>query len=385
MVVSAPAWGATEAEAEHIRLEEEMRRLASRNAWRGVEAKYNQMKELEKKGVVLTAEDHLLGVQAALQLGSVYDVYLRLQAANVVSPSPDLQGQIDNIAANYGLVKLDVDDKFKEEFPFKTERMPMDPFKRTAIETAQKRVAEERKFIGMLPNGRYTLGPQTFDVTKDAAERVEVYLGPVRRGRNGSESVAVRERQGLRLDVGPHYTVFGPTELTTTAADGVGGGTTLNSKASSSIGGRAGLGYEFFMTKGWSLALQGGWHGSWAGTSDSNDDPLAGARVNENTLGIFSLYGWVAPTWYYDDLAITAGPTFSFARVETASKDDPPVPLQATLTTGGGAISVFYGLFDTPGLSNSRSGFSAAAGVFASKSMMTFPWAQVAFTVAPEG
>ena len=387
MVASAPAWGATAAEAEHIRLSEEMRKLASRNAWRGVEAKYNQMKELEKKGVALSAADHLLGVQAARQLGSVYDVYLRLQAANALEPSPDLQGQIANIEANYGLVKLDVDDKFKGEFPFKPERMPMDPFKRTAIETAQKNVAEGRKFIGMLPNGRYTLGPRTFDVTKDATERVEVYLAPVRKGKKADPGATaqVRKRQGLRVDVGPHYTVFGPTELTTEATDSIGGGTTLNSKAASSIGGRAGAGYEFFLAKGWSLAVEGGWHGSWAGSSDANDDPLTGARVEENTLGMFSLYGWVAPTWYYDDLAITAGPTFSFARVETSSKDEPPVPLQATLTTGGAAISVFYGLFDTPGLSNSRSGFSAAAGVFASRSMMTFPWAQIAFTVAPEG
>jgi len=392
MVAASPAWAATATEAEYIRLSEEMRKLASRNAWRGVEAKYLQMLELEKKGIQVGAEDHLLAVQAARQLGSVYDVYVRLQAANAIAPSPELQGQITNIDANYGLVKLDVDDKFKGEFPFKPERMPMDPAKRKAIETAQKLVAEQRKFIGMLPNGRYTLGPRTFDITKEGTERVEVYLGPVKRGKEpkAGDAVAVRERQGLRIDMGPHYTVFGPTELTTEAGrDGVGGGATYQSKAASSIGGRAGLGYEFFLTKGWSLAVQGGWQGSWAQKSDANTDALAGNVVGENSLGLQSFYGWVAPTWYYDDLAITAGPTFSFARVATVSKTESDAevaqPLQATLTTGGAAVSVFYGLFDTPGLSNSRTGFSAAAGVFASKSMMTFPWAQVALTIAPEG
>jgi len=387
MVASAPAWGATAAEAEHIRLSEEMRKLATRNAWRGVEASYQKMLELEKKGVTLSAEDHLLGVQAARQLGSVYDVYLRLQAANTVAPSPDLQGQIANIEANYGLVKLDVDDKFKGEFPFKPERMPMDPFKRTAIETAQKQVAEQRKFIGMLPHGRYTLGPQTFDISKDDAERVEVYLGPVKKNKGGKgDPMAVRERKGPRVDMGPLYTIMGSTDIETTALSSGGpGGSAATVSSSSSIGGRVGGGYEFFLTKGWSLALQGGWHGGFAGSTDANDD-LVSASVQESaSLGFWSVYGWVAPTWYYDDLAITVGPTYSFVHVTSEAEDVSQGALEGNLTCGGAAISVFYGLFDTPLLSNSRSGFSAAAGVFASRSMMTFPWAQVAFTIAPEG
>lgn len=389
MVVPASAWATSEAEAEHIRLAEEMRKLAARNAWRGVEAKYTGMLELEKKGVQITVEDHLLGVQAARQLGSVYDVFLRLTAANTLEPSDELAGQIAAIEASYGLVKLDVDDKFKEDFGFKPDRMPLDPSKRKAIEVAQKKVAEGRKFIGMLPVGRYTLATQSFDVSPGVEDRLEVYIGPVRRNKNkGAKkdegNMAVREREGFRVDVGPQFTRMGGTTV-----DDSGGTVSASADiaASASLGGRAGLGYEFFLKKGWSFMIEGGWHGGFAGSTDGSTSPDLNVAVQDPaSKGIQSVYGWAAPTWYYDDLAITIGPTYSYVRAQAVSVDpDVDGAFTGNLTCGGATASIFYGLFDTPGIANSRSGFSAAAGVFVSKSMMTFPWAQVAFTIAPEG
>ena len=93
---------------------------------------------------------------------------------------------------------------------------------------------------------------------------------------------------------------------------------------------------------------------------------------------------WAAPTWYYDDLSITIGPTIPGAGKGGGGGCRRRRHLRAISPVAEHA-SIFYGLFDTPGIANSRSGFSAAAGVFVSKSMMTFPWAQVAFTIAPEG
>jgi hypothetical protein len=63
--LAAEAAGKTASEAEHTRLAEEMRKLAQRNAWRGVEGSYARMLVIEKDGVVLTYDDHLLGAQAA--------------------------------------------------------------------------------------------------------------------------------------------------------------------------------------------------------------------------------------------------------------------------------------------------------------------------------
>jgi hypothetical protein len=157
--------------------------------------------------------------------------------------------------------------------------------------------------------------------------------------------------------------------------------------ASASLGGRAGLGYEFFLKKGWSFMIEGGWHGGFAGSTDGSTSPDLNVAVQDPaSKGIQSVYGWAAPTWYYDDLAITIGPTYSYVRAQAVSVDpDVDGAFTGNLTCGGATASIFYGLFDTPGIANSRSGFSAAAGVFVSKSMMTFPWAQVAFTIAPEG
>ncbi len=379
LVVSVPAFAASADEAEHIRLSEETRKLAARNAWRGVEAAYLKMEELEKRGVVLTVDDYLLGVQAARQLGNVLDVYNRLKKADGVAPSDELKGQIAAIEGSFGVVDLDVDDKFKGTFELKPAAMPFDPGQRKAIEVAQKQLAETRKFKGMLPFGQYTIGERSFTVQKDVAI-VDVYLG-VKKGGKDDGKVASRERAGLRLDVGPQFSSMGGGDVS--LAEG-GPSITVQSAATGTVGGRLGVGYELYLAKGWSLLLEGGWHGGFAGKLPGQTDPAAGPVISESKQGLQSVYGWVGPTWYKDDLAITFGPTYSYASVKTSVDAEGMGALTGHVTTGGAALSVFYGLFDTPGIANSRSGFSLAGGVFASKTM-TFPWAQVAFTIAPEG
>ena len=380
IVASAPAWGASAAEAEYVRLAEETRRLAARNAWRGVEASYLKMLELEKKGVSLAAEDHMFGVQAATQLGSIYDVYTRLLAANALEASEDRTSQIKAIEATYGRVDLDVNDKFSGNFDLKPATMPFDPTQRKSIETAQKRMVAERKFNGMLPQGNYTLGETSFTVVASSAEPAHVYLAPVKRGGKGGGDgkTAVRERTGLRVDLGAQWSTMGAAEITTE------GSSAVTSASEATMGGRVGAGYELFLTDGWCLALQGGWHGGFAGSVEGNTDAFAGPVREASNLGLQSFYGWVAPTWYRNDLAVTVGPTYSYVIVNAPAEDPNLGALNGRLTAGGGALSIFYGLFDTPGLANSRSGLSVAGGVFASRSM-SFPWAQVAFTVAPEG
>jgi hypothetical protein len=196
--------------------------------------------------------------------------------------------------------------------------------------------------------------------------------------------VAVREREGFRFDGGVQFTRMGSTSI-----EDAGGSisATASLDSSASLGGRAGLGYEFFLKKGWSFMIEGGWHGGFAGSSEEQAQPTdTSAKQDEASLGMQSVYGWVGPTWYHDDLAITFGPTYSYVRAKAVGADPgADGAFVGNLTCGGAAASIFYGLFDTPGIANSRSGFSAAAGVFVSKSMMTFPWAQVAFTIAPEG
>ena len=74
----AMAMSKAEAKAEHVRLSEDMRRLAKRAHWRGVDRSYRSMEGLLKKDVVLRYDDHFLGAQAARELGNVTLVYRRL-------------------------------------------------------------------------------------------------------------------------------------------------------------------------------------------------------------------------------------------------------------------------------------------------------------------
>ena len=107
----------------------------------------------------------------------------------------------------------------------------------------------------MLPIGRYTLATQTFDVVKGVEERLEVYIGPVRRnkkdkgGKDGGK-VAVREREGLRVDAGPQFTRMGGTTV-----EDSGGSVAASADISSACSGSCIE--EFFLKKGWSH-IQGG-------------------------------------------------------------------------------------------------------------------------------
>ena len=64
-MMPADAWAISkaEAQAEHVRLADEMSKLAKRGAWRGVDRSYRAMLELQRKDVVLQYADHFLAAQ----------------------------------------------------------------------------------------------------------------------------------------------------------------------------------------------------------------------------------------------------------------------------------------------------------------------------------
>lgn len=75
--------------AEHRRLSEEMNRLASRGAWQGVDSRFIELMELEKKGEVLTYEEWFLGAQAAQNLGKMAACRKRLEGAIAQDPKDE--------------------------------------------------------------------------------------------------------------------------------------------------------------------------------------------------------------------------------------------------------------------------------------------------------
>jgi hypothetical protein len=385
-VVAAPAFAAGNeaAEAEHKRLAEEMRTLAARGAWRGVDASYGKMVLLEKKGVVLTVEDHLLAAQAARDLGNITALYRRLQAAAAApggAANSEVENSLKELRASFGEVKLGVDPKFPPGAQLNIAVQPFQADQRNAIAVAQGALTQEGAYAGLLPYGKYTFGPLEFELTPESG-LIERYLSPTL-AKRGGEGPSELRRNGLRVSLGPQFAWVGqPAEAGLPAGF-------------SRPGLRAGVGFEIELVEHLGLVVETGWHGTFGKAVEGGrtyeralDNGLVqtySAPEARETLQLF--YVWGGPTWFAGDLAISVGPAWGAGRVRASqlAADGATAELgdyAGQVLAGGGALSIFYGLFDTPGMARSRSGLSLSAGTLTDLDRQ-YPWAQLAFTVAP--
>ncbi len=147
---------------EYQRLSQELEKLASRNAWAGVERTYTA---LLATGIEPSFEDFVAGAHAARALGDVASARNRLIAANTRREERAVVDWLWDIDSNYNRVLLACDIGKVELQP---ESMPFDPNQRKAVEYAQKEIAEKGIFDGYLPQGRYMFGKEP---GPDGAER----------------------------------------------------------------------------------------------------------------------------------------------------------------------------------------------------------------------
>ncbi len=148
---------ATSVNAEYIRLKEEMQKLASRNAWKGVEDNFDLIIKLD--GVSIEASVYMLAAYAARSLGDTYAFYMRCQATLTANPneatSVEAQGNVAEIRANYGLVSITVPNP---SFALSLDEWPFPPDQKLSITSANTKLAETKTFTGLLPaNMDYTL------------------------------------------------------------------------------------------------------------------------------------------------------------------------------------------------------------------------------------
>ncbi len=146
-------------DAERLRLEDEGRKLAGRNAWAGVERAY--------EGLVATRcplgfDQHFLGAQSARYLGKTLEVSDRLRAAAALDPRPDLDTELSALDENYGRVELKGDARHPPSLT--RAAMPFAPDQRKSIEWATQVIVNTGSFRGMLPLGDYTVGGKGFTV-----------------------------------------------------------------------------------------------------------------------------------------------------------------------------------------------------------------------------
>jgi hypothetical protein len=160
-------WAAPNA-AEQLRLEEELGRLAQKNAWSGVDRVYRELVSME---VPLPCDVHLSGAQAARADGRVTLAYLRLN--RMVEPDPNddpLTVQAWQVGRQELVALLD-GFRFTAihvgEPTEPTLDRPLAPFgqvERGAVEVARSEVSSTRTFRGLLPVGDYVIGGQAVTI-----------------------------------------------------------------------------------------------------------------------------------------------------------------------------------------------------------------------------
>lgn len=156
---------AADAAAEKFRLTSEMKRLAQRNAWAGVESKYEELLGL---GVDLEFDTHTLAAQSAKYLGKTYEVYRRLERAASIQEDADVAAEMEAIDSKYGRVRLVGNERW--EVTLTRPAMPFAPDERKSVEYAIMVALESGGFEGMLPQGAYVIGKEGKDTLEFTVE-----------------------------------------------------------------------------------------------------------------------------------------------------------------------------------------------------------------------
>jgi hypothetical protein len=369
-------------EAEHTRLSEEMRMLASRNAWRGVEDSYGKLEELHDRGVALTVDDVWYGAQAARSLGDLSTAYARLETARSLGSSPEIDQWVEEIESSYGRVELSVDPHYAGSFALTPAEMPFDPEGRGAIESAQKSIAETRGYRGLLPLGHYELGDRSFEVGADGsiASVTLVGRGPV----PSDESVA--KATGPRAVVGVGVTDVGNSTADSLQPLGFLGGSV-----------RLGVGAEVEIARGLGWFAEVGYHGTMGTPKDADGDPLAardstGVQANVLHLG----YGWTGLVVHGGAVALSIGPTIAIGgggitgvaegcTTECGGFGDVDADalayqrLSGTVSAFGGSFGAMWQFMDVGRMAG---GLDLVCGVYYDGAR-TYAWPTLAYAVAP--
>ena len=145
------------ARAEYIRLSEELHRLASRDAWAGVERFYEAIQDIE---LPASFADHLAGAHAASAKGDVAAARERLLAAHRVAEHRDVLDWLWSIDHDYGPVRIELGTSAA----LQSDQRPFQPHKIAALTHAASVLGETGSFEGLLPTGVYNVAGHAFTV-----------------------------------------------------------------------------------------------------------------------------------------------------------------------------------------------------------------------------
>jgi hypothetical protein len=362
--------------AEHTRLSEEMRKLAQRNAWTAVEKNYEALEALEKSGETIDYKEHMLGAEAAHNLGDTASYRARLERAIKVDPKKEALDAISQVDQAYGRVKITIDGKYGGDRTLAAAVPPFAPDERASIGFATNAVATGGGFEGMLPAGQYTIGGQQFTVVAGQDKPVAtVDLSPPKKQTSSFQLAYV----GPRAEVGVAFTSGGGSSASDTAAGPFGG-----------AGARLGLGVEAGITPTVGIVAEVGYHDLFgAATADGAPlDEVAEHPTSGNSLHMG--YGWLGVNVRAGKLRLAAGPLFGAGKATVTGAscggaacdgfaDSTHAVLTGDIKAGGGALGVSYALKDFGKL---ESALALQGGAMTTGSRV-FEWGQLGLTIAP--
>lgn len=179
-VAVSSAHGGDNADAEQVRLEEELTSLASRSAWVGVERVYQDL--VSKKKGLLDYRTHLLGAYAANDRGDLKSVFDRLKLAKALNAEDqEVNRWFSQIGEVYTLVNIEVSHTYRRPITLQAEGLGFQPDAVRSVEAAQKWLERERAYYGPLPRATYQLNHVRFEVAGKQLMRVELTPGKKRK------------------------------------------------------------------------------------------------------------------------------------------------------------------------------------------------------------
>lgn len=380
LIALAPAaWAGPTAdeadEAERDRIVEEMQGLASRQQWKGVELQYGRLLQLEKRGVSLGPELHMLAVEAARTFGDIDAVVYRLGQA-IQAGDPQAGQQRADVLSRYGRVRLEIASRPSGEWGLEQVPTPFAPDARAAIARADEALHDKRRYVGFLPAGAYRVGAARFQVDAGTSEALVTLVGDAPtgtpaadRGDDGATAPGARTAQtGLRARAGLGFGgATAPSAGTLAPPSGAG----LTPVLGAGLAWRRGPLQLSGMLMGRALLATAG---------DGGQQVVLGTA--ELLLG-----------WDVGPLRVEAGPAYGVGAGRSIGVADSADPVacaagacgaevvRGTTLGAGGELGLTLPLFDTRG---GIGGIDLHAGALGDGTRL-LPWVTVAVGVAPGG
>ncbi len=392
IVQTASAASVEEEQAEMARILEDMKQFRENANWTVVEKRYLQLSEFKKAQP--TVEMHLLGAEAASNLGNVAAVHERLGLALALEGSDKTRQWYESIDASYAPVTIKVPKKFETVPELTIAMMPFFPDQQLALAFAQQQIQENRKFQGYIPFGEYTIAGSTFTVAQGDRDIV-VVAKPV--GAAKSDVVADKQDSGnpnkgnkqqkpskdssgtgLRLDLG----VAGASAAESSEAgqaQGFGG-----------VGTRIGVGINYGLGESFGLVAEVGYHGSFGAGEAPQLSGITSVGYDATPTLYNGAFGWLAASKSFGDIEVLVGPVTEFASVQTQGLNldassveytqgqGDYVPVQGSILASGLSGGITYaGMSVGEGLLGGVSTYVGAQ----SDGARWYTWGQVSLTI----